>query len=312
MGVQTSDALNRARATYGRLREKWIADLCGDHVNAVWVQLDQMVRTEVWFKAVIHLRSAAGNPPVNGYLWEAFITGYGLRQSLAIRRLTDTRKGTASLLRIVQDIRKNQHFLSREIVVGHDGTPMDLQELWSGVVQSTVKNGAHSAPSPVDPIAISAWSQAEHAHKAFDRLRHAALEAPQLPDDKIDVVVLDRLEEALTIEAVRRVRTQCDKYLAHADLCDLSGDLKGPTYNDIHDCVATLVEVNQFLTSTLLNYSSSSVVATPQFGYLANLASPLVPSLPEAQCREAWSNASAAVEGYGNTDRFMRFSAHQA
>jgi hypothetical protein len=229
---------------------------------------------------------------------------------LAIRRLTDTKKGTASLRRIVQDIRKNQHYLSRDIVVGHDGTPMDMPKLWSGVVQSTVKNGAQSVPGPADPIAISAWSQADCAHKAFDRLRHAAPAAPQLPSDKIDVAVLDRVEEALTIAAVRRVRIQCNKYFAHADLGDLSGSLKGPTYNDIHDCVATLVEVNQFLTSTLLNYSSSSVVATPQFDHLANLASPLVPSLPEAQCREAWSNASAAVEGYGNADRFMRFAAH--
>lgn len=240
----------------------------------------------------------------------SFLTGYGLRQSFSIRRLTDTKKGTASLLRIIQDIRKNQHFLSREIVVGHDGTPMDLQELWSKVVHSTIENGDGSPPSPADPIAISVWSQADHAHKAFDRLRHASLQAPQLPNDKIDVAVLDRLEESLTTETVRRVRTQCDKYFAHADLGGLSGDLKGPTYNDIHDCVATLVEVNQFLLSTFFNHSSSSVVATPQFDHLANLDSPLVPSLPEEQYGEAWSNASAAIESYGNADRFMRFATH--
>lgn len=310
MGMQSSAALNRTCANYAQLRQKWIADLRGDHPNAVWIQLDHLVRTEVWFKAVVHLRNIAGNPPVNAYLWEAFTTGYGLRQSLGIRRLTDLKKGTASLHRIVRDIKRNQHFLSRRIVVGHDGTPMDLQPLWNNVVQSTSKSEICSAPNPADPIATHAWSRADHAHKAFDRLRQGPLEAPQLPDDRIDTAVLNQLEEALTAEAVRRVRTQCDKYLAHADLGDLGGNLKGPTYTDLHNCVATLVEVNQFLRSTLLNHSSSSVVATPQFDHLANLASPLVPSLPQSQCREAWDNAAAEVEEYGNPDRFMRFAVH--
>lgn len=72
MDKQPPEALIRSRAAYGRLKEKWIDELRGNHVNAVWVQLAHMVRTEVWFKAVIHLRSTAGNPPVNDYLWEAF------------------------------------------------------------------------------------------------------------------------------------------------------------------------------------------------------------------------------------------------
>ena len=72
---------------------------------------------------VIRIRDRVGQPPMNPHLWNTFITGYALTQSLAICRLTDGKDGAASLSAIVNKIKSNASLLTREVVVGFDGAP---------------------------------------------------------------------------------------------------------------------------------------------------------------------------------------------
>ncbi|MDG2536837.1 hypothetical protein P5Y53_04120 [Dyella jiangningensis] len=311
MNTQSIEKLSRSRALYRELRANALEALTGEHPNAIWNQLARMIIDEVWFKAVIRIRERVGQPPMNPHLWNTFITGYAITQSLAIRRLTEGKEGVASLLAIVRKIKNNASLLTREVVVGHDGTSMDVAGLFEEMAHSVkYDEGGHTGKS--DPIATQRWSDADHAHVAFDRLRDADMGAPRSPGDRISDVVLDRLITALTSDAIKRVRYQCDKYLAHADLSDLSGGLAGPTYNDIHESIQTLVEVKQFLCADFFNYSSGSVVPTYQGDQLADLSVPLVPPMPVETYREAWNEVVAEVEAWGDAEQFRRFNLHQS
>ena len=307
--MQNENKLERRRELYRELRAKDLDALTGEHPNAIWNQMARMIIDEVWFKAVIRIRDRAGQPPMNPHLWNTFITGYAITQSLAIRRLTEGKEGVASLLAIVKKIRGNAALLTREVVVGYDGTPMDVGQLFEVMVHSVeYKDGSQVGSS--DPVATQKWSDADHAHMAFDRLRDAAMEAPRAPADRISDTVLNGVETALTSEAIRRVRYQCDKYLAHADLSDLSGGLASPTYNDIHESVQTLVEVKQFLCADFFNHSSGSVVPTYQGDQFADLSVPLVPPMPVEAYRKAWNEVQTEVEWWGNVEQFRRFAVH--
>ena len=311
MNTQNIEKLNRSKALYRELRTNALDALTGDHPNAIWNQLARMIIDEVWFKAVIRIRERVGQPPMNPHLWNTFITGYAITQSLAIRRLTEGKGGVASLLAIVRKIKNNVSLLTREVMVGHDGTSMDVPGLLEEMADS-VEYGEGGHIGKPDPLATQRWSDADHAHVAFDRLRDADMGAPRSPVDRVSDVVLDRLITALTSDAIKRVRYQCDKYLAHADLSDLSGGLVGPTYNDIHESVQTLVEVKQFLCADFFNHSSGSVVPTYQGDQLANLSVPLVPSMPAETYHEAWNKVVAEVEAWGNVEHFRRFNLHQS
>ncbi|MDE2465341.1 MAG: hypothetical protein KGO02_16755 [Alphaproteobacteria bacterium] len=308
--MQNVQKVNRSRRLYRELRAKALDALTGDHPNAIWNQMARMIIDEVWFKAVIRIRERVGQPPVNPHLWNTFIAGYAITQSLAIRRLTEGRDGVASLLAIVRKIRGNVALLTREVVVGHDGTSMDVGLLFDEMARSVEYDVSGDVGKP-DPVATQRWSDADHAHVAFDRLRDAEMGAPRSPVDRISDVILGRLEAALTSNAINRVRYQCDKYLAHADLSDLSWGLSSPTYNDIHESIQTLVEVKQFLCADFFNHSSGSVVPTYQGDQLVDLSVPLVPLMQIETYHEVWAEVVDEVERWGDVEQFRRFAIHQ-
>lgn len=301
--MNNGNKLERNKACYRDLLTKWLRALTGDHPNAIWQQLDHLVNDEAWFKFVIRLRKRAGNPPVNAHLWNIFITGYGVKQSLAIRRLTDTNPRTASLLGLVLALDRNKSLLTREIMVGHDGTAMDVDALFQQL--STSQGGSCD-----DLLAAQRWSDAKHAHEAFDRLRDASPCIARSPSDRVSDEVVGALKDALTSKAILRVRHRCDKYLAHADLSDLSSDIAGPTYNDIHESIQTLVHVDQFLRVDILKHGGSAVLPTYQGNAFSELSAPLVPHMASEVYEQEWQEVASDIERWGTVEQFRRFAVH--
>jgi len=295
--------LERNKACYRDLLTKWLHALTGDHPNAIWRQLDHMVNDEAWFKFVIRLRKRAGNPPVNDHLWNIFVTGYGVKQSLAIRRLTDPNPRTASLLSLILALDRNKPLLTREVMVGHDGTAMDVDALFQQL--STFQVGSCDAP-----LAAQRWSDAKYAHEAFDRLRDASPCIPRSPSDRVSDEVVGALKDALTSKAILRVRHRCDKYLAHADLSDLTNDVAGPTYNDIHESIQTLVHVDQFLRVDIFKRGGSAVLSTYQGNAFRELSAPLVPAMESEVYEQEWREVASDIERWGKVEQFRRFAVH--
>jgi len=299
--------LVRSREDYRKLRQSALDAMTGDHPNAIWYQMAHMITDELWFKAVVKVRRRAGDPPFNHHLWDAFVTGYGVKQSLAIRRLTDVKDGTASLLQIVKKMAKNSQLLTREVVVGYSGSPISVDALFQKVVQAATLFGEGSQERAE---ANERWHKARDAHDAFDRLRTSPMDSVRLAQDRISDDVLARLESALTSDAIKRVRHRCDKFLAHADLSDLSSGTDGPTYDDIRDSIRTLVEVKQFLCADFFNHSSSVVVPTYQANQFEHLSVPFVPPMPADVYANAWETVEAEMEEWGNVTQFGRFRVH--
>lgn len=131
-----------------------------------------------------------------------------LRQSLAIRRLKDDDKKTGSLLRLVDEMERNQHLMTREVFVGFDGTPWEAGEIERRIV--------HPETGQVDELAYQTLSNSRRANDRFDLLRSETSDAPRRADDKVDLAVFRNLKSALSSPAIKRIRTRFDTSIAHA------------------------------------------------------------------------------------------------
>ncbi len=294
----STQKLERMIAQFRQLRGRWIDAMTGEHDNAIWRQLAHVIHEEAWFKTVLRIRERAGNPPISAYIWDLFVTGYAIKQSLAVRRLTDRKDGTASLLRLVHEMRVNQSLLTRQVAIGHDGTPWDtskLEEEWR---------------TSYDDLTYQTLSDSRLANERFDRLRNVALGEPRQAGDTIAVSVFEALERALASPAIKRVRAQCDKSIAHADLSDLT-NVKGPTFNDIHESVATLFRVRDFLRLDVLNHSAGPIVPVIDTRVMEHLDQPLVPSASRSEYLMIWGEVERELEALIDREVVSKFAVHQ-
>ena len=269
-------------------------------------QIDSMANEQVWFKTINTIRSGAGNPTINAHLWDMFLMGYVYRQAFAIRRLIDRDLNSASLANVVDEIGKHADLLTRDVVVGYDGTPMAMDE----------PNGSAEWAKDGNGLSVRglAWQNYFHwkdRHEAFDRLREGkGVGEDRRPDDRIADDVLVRMQAAVRNDATERIRHLCNKGLAHADLKGVQKG-KGPTYNHIDACVRSLVELQQFLTVDFLCIGSSTVVAVHQDNHFKLLSEPLVPLMEESMYADIWQEHADEMESWGKTDAFRaRFAMH--
>jgi hypothetical protein len=115
--------------SYRDKRRLWLSWIDTDEHHAIWSVLSSMVWTDVSFKTLTQLAiNDENNTLHNTLLAQALIDGHVATQVLAIRRLVDNgNSDIISLRRLVKDIRRNFHLLTRENCVCFDGLPYDYE-----------------------------------------------------------------------------------------------------------------------------------------------------------------------------------------
>jgi hypothetical protein len=157
-----------ALQSYRDKRRLWLSWIDTDEHHAIWRLLSSMVWTDVAFKMLTQLAINEENNALNNTLiGQALIDGQIATQVLAIRRLMDNgNSDIISLRRLVKDLRRNFHLLTRENYVCFDGLPYDYEAVQHQEMLARAGKGAfwgqRSGPGAHGPSRM--------AHEQFDRL----------------------------------------------------------------------------------------------------------------------------------------------
>jgi hypothetical protein len=251
-------------------RTEWVNWLEGDEHHAIWQVLTQMVWNEVAFNTLAGIADADGDSALNNILIEeAVLYGHVAMQILAIRRLTDTSKGVLSLSKLLQDVRSNLKFLTRENYVAFDGLPYDY-----ATVKEQHFRTSGSDVMWLDTTGPGAFDSAQRAHEQFDRLSGVTPDRRKR-DDRLPAKLIDTIEQWISDCGAKDVASWSHKYLAHAGSLASRRAIAGYGMNrtKVSTAIKGLARAAEAVSAYLL-YSSgrmNALMATPQFDQFERL-----------------------------------------
>jgi hypothetical protein len=239
-------------------RSEWFSwyDVSPDEPNSIQNQIHLMVLSEISYRVSIAEHRTGQTDlaglPILGYLLES---GYFATQILAIRRLLDAADNVHSVARVVTELEKNNHLLTREVFVEFDGTPYD-----SPIPQLTTP-GLQPQGSP-----FSAYLKSKQRHERFDRLAKVA-SADRSPLDVIHPDVFERLKSWLDDTGTQNLRKISNKYLAHAADKKSRGTFapEGLDFSEVEAAQRSIVRVAKAIYDVILS---------------SGIYSPVVPDVP--------------------------------
>lgn len=295
--VLDKENLNRFRDK----RAEWISWLLGNDAHSIWRQISSLLWDNTLFMTINDLRRLAAERPdesvgFNSAVMRMFDAGFIATQVTAIRRLTDKQpqgpdKGVISLRRLVEDIKSNRDFITREIHVAFDGLPYDYASIRDAWIEKRVSQKKASATFEWMPTAGSeAWSMAELAHKNFDRLSGCSNPESRSRNDLIASKVFDLLIDRL--DTCQDVRKYTDKFVAHAaepaSRVNLTDTQTTVTLNRLKACNMAIYQVADFVFGPLLWEGSYGSVPMPQYNHLENLEKGWIAKENSSRANELW------------------------
>jgi hypothetical protein len=198
--------------TFRLKRQAWLAWLETDEHHAIVRAIQEMAWNDVVFRT---FQKIAGLDPAcclhNMLVSESLIRGHFSAQILIIRRLMDKRDDVVSLRMLLEDIKANIAFFSREHFVCYDGLPYNYEAAELRAQAGSAKNGAvWQAKTGPD-----AWVMSKLAHEQFDRLTQIS-PANRKRGDCVPVAVPETLLGWINTSGAKDLVTWSHKYLAHA------------------------------------------------------------------------------------------------
>ncbi len=284
------------------LKAQWLEQLCGPGENSVRNQVIRACRDAAFFSTVNELRRRAPKERQPNAQWmEMFVLGYAIRQVATIRRLVDPRRDVSSLRRVVDSMITNRKLLTRENVVGYDGTPIDSALAWKTYEASIDLDEANRTGQGGDALLLQRWSDSDFRNKSFDRIADFGEDGVRNARDRVSKLLLERMRNSMDIAAVIRTKNFVNNYVAHASArVDPNDTETRPTFNDIETSLRTLTHLHAFLLGPVLYHLSGTVVPVPQYDNLVNLDLAMIDSDQMNVARAVWREKSAAIDAWAN------------
>lgn len=289
--------------TYRELRCKWLDWLTHDK-HSINAQLIQMSWDYALFSAVNELRKIASenqkpNIGFNGSVSRLFDSGFITTQIFFIRRLIDSRPDVISLNRLINDIRNNLIYVTRENYICNDGLPYDADKLED---EWLIKQSEESEPKAVwlETEGPNAWSTSKRRHNEFDALSGIKKDARNRCDvmrgDLLDMLI-DRLKRCADIKEYSH------KYLAHTadkeSREELTEEQKKITLGKIDKCHRAIYAVSSVLGRLLEDKTMLSPLPTPQYDHLQYLDKQWADAEMLEAAHETWDKRANEVEKWG-------------
>jgi hypothetical protein len=220
----------------------------------------------------------------SGLLAHLLDQGYVATQILAIRRLLDKASDVISVRRLLDDICKHRHLLTREIYVCYDGLPYDPNS-WQKLPQSIeMKLWGIEAPGLGDYLG------ARTRHEAFDHLSGVS-PSKRKRGDLIRDTVFEKLTHRLEVSPAKKLIKLSHKFFAHAADMDSRRLLEysGISLADIAEVHRAIIRVERAITDQLLFIAvARDVVPMAPLGLLSGLDSPFVSGNLIASMHKHW------------------------
>jgi hypothetical protein len=285
--------------SYRDKRRLWLSWIDTDEHHAIWRVLSSMVWTDVSFKTLTQLAiNDENNTLHNTLLAQALIDGHVATQVLAIRRLVDNGNcDIISLRRLVKDIRRNFHLLTRENCVCFDGLPYDYE----AVMRKEMLQHAGKGPFWGQTSGPGAHGTSRMAHEQFDRL--AGIDsAKRSREDRLPLPLLATIDRWLDESGADELAQWSHAYLAHAggpDARKRIADLL-VTANKTTDAIKALARVTEAISAWLLfaGGRSNSLMPVAQFNPFEKLDNPIMRAGGEDGAYKLWHRLSDEANRY--------------
>jgi len=284
-------------------RTEWIGWLEDDPDHSIWGQIHRIMWNDAVFRALNEARRFGSNDrptaSLNGMLGEFLDRGYVATQVLDICRITDQREDVVSLRRLVNDLAKHRHLISRENFVAYDGLPYDYATVQQAYLMSLTpdqigKVGWVSTEGP------DAWGTSERMHIAFDKLSGVTA-GERTRKDLIHENVFATLNQWLDAPVLKKLRIYRNKYLGHAADATSRKDAPlsklGFSLNEFAEAQRVIIRVATAIGSNILYETAlGSVVPIPQMDVYKHLELPVLPAAKKSEMGNWWQKHSRERE----------------
>jgi hypothetical protein len=290
--VRDCDVLDREGLnSFRQKRAQWSSWLDDDPDHAIWDTVAALVWRDTTFATVskLALENPAG-PLTATLLGETIVSGHVAMQVLALRRLIDRGSDIISLRRLITDLRRNWHLLTRENFVCFDGLPYDyvavMREVWAERGPG-VHWGETSGPK--------AYGTSDLLHRQFDRLSGVDA-AKRKRSDALPKSLLAKVEGWLQGSEAEEIVKWSHSYLAHAGN---SQDREAiahiqMTNNKISAAIRDVARVTEALAGEILYIGgrANALMPVAQYDVFERLEKPIAQDREREAAAEVWRTKS--------------------
>ena len=287
--VTDRDSLVQYRAR----RKEWLGwyELRKDEPNTIQQQIFSMIFLDLTYRILAEPRQDENRnvSAKSGLLAHLLDQGYVATQVLAIRRLLDRDSDVISVRRLLDDICKHKHLLTREIYVCYDGTPYD-PNAWQSLPQTPMMQ-----MWGIEAPGLGNYLRARFRHEKFDYLSGVS-PSERKRSDLVQERVFDKLRQSLESTPAKGLIKLSNKFFAHAADVDSRGSLEysGIQLADIAEIHRAIIRVERAITDELLYIGvARNVVPMPPLGLLKGLDDPYVTAESIPKMYERWDKLAA-------------------
>jgi hypothetical protein len=290
--LRECDAVDKTSLhSFRQKRSQWSNWLDDDPDHAIWSVVSSLVWRDTTFATISRLALENSEGPLNAsLLGETIVTGHVTMQVLALRRLTDRRTDVISLHRLITDLKRHWHLMTRENLVCFDGLPYDyaavMKEVWAGRGPG-VHWGETTGPK--------AYGTSELLHAQFDRLSGIQA-ANRSRTDVLPKSLITKVEGWVLNSGAEEIAKWSHPYLAHAG----SGqDREAIAYiqvtnNKITAAIRDVARVTEALSAEILGISGrmNGLMPVAQYDVFERLEKPIALGLQRDAAADVWERKS--------------------
>ena len=181
--------------------KEWEEWLVGNDINSIRNQIYNMIWDSAVFLSINECRKYApkndkGEPELNGVIHQFINRCFFETQAITIRRLLDKRSDVISLRRLVEDMGKYCHLLTRGNILAVHGYPYEYEQEKRRLTEEAFKNKPSGTVVTMDQDYMMCC-QAEYVHRTIDSLAGIG-PSKRSPDDLVRPQIFEWLKERLS------------------------------------------------------------------------------------------------------------------
>jgi hypothetical protein len=209
--------------------KKWEEWLVGDDINSIKNQIHQMIWDSAVFQSIKECykyapKNEKGEIELNGVVYQFISRCFFETQAIAVRRLLDERNDVISLYRLVNDIEKNRHLLTRQNILAVHDYPYDYEQEKKRIYDEARGKIPPSTCIPMSQDYGKCYNS-EYTHKFIDSL--AGVDpSHRSPDDLIKPQIFEWLKQRFN--RCEEISKFVNKFLAHSATFESRGNLNSP------------------------------------------------------------------------------------
>ncbi len=289
----------------------WIECLYGGDRNSIKNQILNMIWDAAVFRVINEARRIAsptkeGGVQLNGMVHRLIDHGFFEKQLSSIRKLIDKkplagREGVYSLMSLIQDMKQNANYLTRENLFKIAGLEYDdeiIRKKHDEYCQGKMEAGEKVYSIPIELN----YRRIENKHKDIDSLAGVS-KLKRSPNDTILLEIFEKLNDKI-LKTSHNIRIHVNKFIAHSAIPVsrqiVNADSINITLNHIYKVHEVMCKSANFINLKIFNEGNLFHLPIPQYNQFEYIDNPLVSTGKIDQLRKVWQKYEEETQSWGS------------